>query len=266
MGLALCGVDPAQAQVLDAARGFEDGCARSEPPPNSRVARSDQGPVVLARYFGATDAYRHGVLGDAIEAEGLLVRFDDGARVVCDTVMAGADRVFEDTGPRLADLNNDGVNEVIAVASHADFGARLEVYGYPGPGRDFQRLAETPYIGRAFRWLAPVGAADLDGDGAVEIAYVDRPHLAKVLRIWRYGTDGLAPVADLPGFTNHAIGWDFIAGGLRSCGGRNELILASGDWSTIQAVTLSADGDLSARELARFDGPISLDAAMACGD
>jgi hypothetical protein len=53
------------------------------------------------------------------------------------------------------------------------------------PWPDVRLLAATPHIGSANRWLAPIGAADLDGDGRVEIAYVDRPHLARTLRIWR---------------------------------------------------------------------------------
>jgi hypothetical protein len=53
-------------------------------------------------------------------------------------------------------------------------------------------LASTPWIGQRFRWLAPVAAADLDGDGAMELAYVDRPHLARTLRVWRIAFDGPA--------------------------------------------------------------------------
>lgn len=253
----------ATAQVLDDGHGFEDSCEQPAPPPNSPLARSDQGPVVMARYFGATDAYAHGALGDSLEAEGLLVRYDDGERVVCDTVLAGPDRVFEDSGPRLADVDGDGVNEVIAVASHTRFGARLEIYGYPGMGQDFQLLAETPYIGTGYRWLAPVAAADLDGDGVVEIAYIDRPHLAKTLRVWRYGAQGLAHVADLPELTNHKFGWPFIAGGLRDCTGQTELILASGNWKHVVAVRLQ-DNKLSARESGPYRTPESIDAALAC--
>jgi len=173
----------AEAQVLDSARGHEDGCDRPSGPPNSANVLSDGGPVVMARYFGVTEDYEHGVLGDALEAEGLLVRYDNGERVICDTVLAGPGRVFEDTAPRLADLDGDGVSEVIAVASHQDFGARLELYGYPALGQDFQLLAHTPYIGTAFRWLAPVGVADFDRDGRTDIAYVETPHLGKLLKI-----------------------------------------------------------------------------------
>lgn len=254
---------PALSQVLDAGRGHEDGCDRPAPPPMSEMATSDTGPVVVARYFGATTDYAHGVLGDAIEARGLLVRYDDGDRVICDTVEAGPDRVFEDTAPRLSDLNGNGVKEVIAVASHADQGARLEVYGYPGPGQDFQLLAHTPYIGTRNRWLAPIGAADLDGDGVTEIAYIDRPHLAKTLRIWRYENSRLTEVAARQGFSNHKIGWPFIAGGLRDCGTGVEMILATANWDRLMAVRFE-NGTVATDDLGAYRKPEDFDKAMNC--
>ncbi len=265
--LGVCAVlwgSAASAQVLDAGRGPEDGCDRPAPPPFSEVVTSETGPVVAARYFGATTVYGHGVLGDGVEGEGLLVRYDAGDRVICDTVEAGPDRVFEDTSPRLADLDGDGVNEVIAVASHASFGARLEVYGYPELGQDFQLLAHTPYIGTSFRWLAPLGAADLDGDGHMEIAFIDRPHLAKTLRIWRYRDGGLEEVTAQQGFSNHKIGWPFISGGIRDCGAGPEMILATGNWFRVIAARLQGDV-VTVRDLSAFTGPDSLDAAMVCG-
>lgn len=79
------------------------------------------------------------------------------------------------------DVDRDGRAEVIAVSAHPDLGARLEVWGSPngagdGPRHAFQLFAVTPYIGTCFRRLAPAGVAGFDGDGRVDIAYVDRPH------------------------------------------------------------------------------------------
>lgn len=260
---AILAAAPAMAQILDASRGAEDGCDRPAPPPFSETATSAQGPVVAARYSGATTAYGHGVLGDAVEARDLMVRYEDGTHGFCDIVAAGPDRVFEDTAPRLVDLDGDGVNEVIAVASHAQQGARLEVYGYPGVGQPFQLLAHTPYIGTRFRWLAPLGAADLDGDGHMEIAYIDRPHLAKTLRIWRYKGGRLTEIAEQQGYSNHKIGWPFIAGGLRACGSGPEMILATGNWSRIVAAQLRK-GIVVARDIGSYRGPESLRDAALC--
>ena len=262
---ALCALlaSSVEAQVLDKGRGQGDGCDQPAPPPYSETAQSDIGPVVTARYFGQTEVYPHGVLGDRVEALGLVVQYDDGTRVICDSVEAGEARVFEDTTPRLADLDSDGVNEVIAVASHANLGARIEVYGYPGPGQGLRLLAHTPYIGTSFRWLAPVGAADLDGDGYVEIAFVARPHLAKTLRIWRYRNGMLTEVVSQQGYSNHKIGWPFIAGGVRDCGAGPEMVLATGNWFRVMAARLK-NGVVTVRDIGAFTGPDSLNSAMDC--
>ena len=136
-------------------------------------------------------------------------------------------------------------------------GAALAMYGVSG------KIAETPHIGQSNRWLAPLGAADLDGDGHVEIAYIDRPHLAKTLRVWRFHDGKLVPVADLPGLTNHRIGQDFISGGIRTCGPTPEIITANADWSRIMATKLTSRG-LGTRDIGPFTGPGSLETALIC--
>jgi hypothetical protein len=167
-----------------------------------------------------------------------------------------ADHVFEDLAPRLVDVTGDGEPEVIVVETDVRRGAALAIYDVNG------KLAETPHIGQRNRWLAPVGAADLDGDGQIEIAYVDRPHLAKVLRVWRLDGRKLVPVGELGGLSNHQIGWDFIPGGLRDCGAGPEIVLADAAWARVMAVRF--DGALSARALGTYRGPDSLMSALAC--
>ncbi|WP_323771136.1 VCBS repeat-containing protein [Antarctobacter sp.] len=201
--------------------------------------------AVAARYEGAVTRYPHGVLGDEIEYDTLAVTLSDG-RVL--RRRWDAPLVFEDVAPRLWDVTGDGLPEIVTIESHETRGARLAVWAVTEGSLD--PLAATPFIGQRFRWLAPVGAADLDGDGAIEIAYVDRPHLAKTLRIWRYADGALREVAAATGYTNHRIGWDYIAGGLRDCGGGPEMILASGDWSRV--VALRFDGTLTARDLGAY--------------
>lgn len=189
--------------------------------------------IVSARYEGPTTRYPHGVLGDDIEYDTLAVRLSDGREI---SVRWMRDIVFEDVSPRLVDVDGDGAPEVVTVESHERRGARLAVWGLRDGG--LAPIAATPHIGTRFRWLAPVAIADLDGDGRVELAYVDRPHLAKLLRVWRYTSQGtLSELASLDGLTNHRIGWDHIAGGLRNCGQGPEMVLADADWNEVVAVT-----------------------------
>lgn len=218
------------------------------------LAGGAEAQVVSAGYEQPTERYAHGILGDSVEWGALRMRLTGGRAV---RVVLPADRVFEDTAPRLADVDLDGAAEVVVVESSVTQGSRLAIYGPEG------LIAATPFIGQPFRWLAPVGAADLDGDGRVEIAYIDRPHLAKILRIWRFADGRLTEVVAVPGFTNHRIGERDIAGGIRDCGNGREMIVADAEWRQVVAVRF--DGSLEARPLGPQSGRGSFAAAMACG-
>lgn len=132
--------------------------------------------IVAADYIDPTTRYAHGVLGDAIEHAGLRITLSDGAQR---SAIWSELVVFEDTAPRLVDLDGDGSPEVITVESHEQAGARLAIWGVDAAGRLVSK-ANTDFIGTPYRWLSVAGAADMDGDGYVEIAYIDRPHLSLI--------------------------------------------------------------------------------------
>jgi len=215
--------------------------------------------ITGAEYSAPTDRYPHAVLGDDIEYAQLDVTLSDG-RVL--SAFYEATLVFEDIAPRLWDITGDGAPEVVTVESHEAQGGRLVIWGLEDG--QLRQIARTPFIGTRFRWLAPVGAADLDGDGHIEVAYVDRPHLAKTLRIWRYTPDDFSEVATQPGLTNHKIGEDFITGGVRTCGGQPEMIIVDAGWRSILAARLTSDG-ITTETLAPFEGTASVNRALDCG-
>lgn len=216
-------------------------------------------------YAQPTTRYAHGVLGDAVEAGELVVDNTVSPNPCGDRIVLPRDRVFEDVAPRLVDLDGDDYPEIIVVESQQNQGAQLAVYGYvPGVYDRLVKRAATPHIGTRNRWLAPIGAgADLDGDGYVELAYIDRPHLAKTLRVWRFKDGALEPVADLAGLTNHRIGEEDIGGGIRDCGQGPEMITASANWRNVMATRLR-NGQLSTRAIGPHRGRASLNAALAC--
>ena len=212
--------------------------------------------VSFARYVEPTDAYGHGALAGG-EYAALEVGLTDGRSLRLSYLQA----VFEDTEPRLADLDADGDMEIITVVSTFDQGARIQVFDVAEDG--ILPIASTAPIGTRHRWLSIAGIADFDDNGLVEVAFVDRPHLAKVLRFVEFDlqdeTFTVTPKAALEGHTNHRIGESAISGGLRSCDGTPEVITASANWSRV-LVTRGYE----TRDIGPYDGPQSLVSAVAC--
>ncbi|KPQ17837.1 MAG: Repeat domain in Vibrio, Colwellia, Bradyrhizobium and Shewanella [Rhodobacteraceae bacterium HLUCCO18] len=224
---------------------------------------ADAQTALSAVYEDPTTRYPHGALGDTVEHATLTVTLSDG-RILRATWDAPV--VFEDTAPRLADLDGDGRPEILTVEAHETQGARFAIWAVTGD--DLVPLAATPWIGQRFRWLAPLGAADLDGDGRMEIAYVDRPHLAKILRVWRItfptpDTATLTEIATAPGLTNHRLRDPEIPGGIRHCADGPEMITADADWTRVIATRLTSDGTFISRDIGPWR-PGALNAALAC--
>lgn len=227
-----------------------------------------QADIQSARFVYPTARYGHAVLGDDIEYGGLRIRtsntggksFAQNAvyRSTSFDVFLPLDRVFEDLAPRLIDIDGDGLNEIMVVETSVTQGAQLAIYDETGT-----KIAQTPHLGRRFRWLGPIGAADLDNDGNVEIAYIDRPHSAKRLRVWRYNGESLVEVDTLSGLTNHRIGDDFITSGIRDCGHGAEIVTVNGDWSRILVSRLK-DDQLTMRDIGPFNPTTSLKPALEC--
>jgi hypothetical protein len=213
--------------------------------------------VASAAYADPVSHYGHDVFGPGAEFASLIVTLDDG-RTMRATFPAGG-MIFEDSTPRLWDLDRDGAPEIVVIETDPALGARLSVWGVVDGALVWR--AATPHIGQPNRWLAPLGAADLDGDGHVEIAYIDRPHLARILRIWRWRDGALTDIAAAEGHTNHRLGAPEIGGGLRDCGAGLEIVTASADWTRLLASRL-VDGAILTRDLGHWAG--SFAAALAC--
>lgn len=206
--------------------------------------------ITRAELAEPTGRYDHAVLGDALEWGALDLWLADGTRL---TLRLPETRVFEDVEARLADLDGDGKREVVVVEANIARGASLAVY-------DAQGLrAATPFIGQTHRWLAPAAIGDLDGDGRVEIAYVDRPHLRRELVFVRLEGDRLVELARQPGLTNHRIGEDVITSGLRDCGAGAEVVLANADWTRLMAATPTGQRDLGPFSRAAFRAALGCD-------
>lgn len=181
---------------------FSIGAAFSAPPPmpKSFIAEGTKN-IAQAWLATPTTRYPHFVLGDRYEASSLVAELQNGEQLIFDLP---DHLVFEDRHVRLADLDQDGNDELIVVMSSVEQGATLAAFAVV-EGK-LKLIAQTPFIGTPNRWLNPAGIADYDGDGQLEIALVQKPHLTKRLEFWRMIDGGFQRVAHFDGASNHRLG------------------------------------------------------------
>ncbi len=231
--------------------------ANSDFPDSLTTTQSNTG-IQTAWYDNATTRYTHGVLGDAIEPSKLVVTDQHGC---ARSLELDQSHVFEDLAPRLAEIDTAAGAEVVTIRSHRDYGAQIAIYQLTN--NEVTLLTTTPYIGTSNRWLAPVGIADFNNDGDMDIAFVDRPHLAKMLRVWSYTDGKLNQIASKAGYSNHRIGEAFISGGIKTCQGITTMITADTNWERILETTLEG-GKLASVSIGEFIDTSSLQDALDC--
>lgn len=156
--------------------------------------------TVYAQYAQPTTRYRHGILGDSIEAEQLVVVRDR----VAYTHTLSDQYVFEDIKPRLFDVDNDEELEIITIRTHVTKGAGIMIYKIID--NVLTEFAWVEEIGLANRWLNIVASYDLDNDGTIELAWIQTPHIGGILKVANIKAGKLEVLSELSGYSNHSIG------------------------------------------------------------
>lgn len=163
---------------------------------DSRFAIDDVGRVAVLS--DPTNAYPHGVVGDRVEASTATVfDADDGA--ILGVAVAPEGTVFETVAPMWADIDDDGVSELVLTASDASSGARLLAYSWDGV-----LLAAAPPIGNGQRWRNLLGVASFGDE--LRIVDVQTPHIGGIVQWFEVDGDLLNKVAGASEFSTHRIG------------------------------------------------------------
>jgi hypothetical protein len=221
--------------------------------PHSRIAHGTR-DLVKAWLAAPTRRYRHAVLGDDVEAGELRAQTRSGRTLVA---TLPDDCVFEDLVPRLVDLDGDGRDEVVVVQSCQSTGAMITVWGEASGS--LVRKAAGGAIGTAHRWLNPIGFGDFDGDGRVDIAIVQTPHIGGIVKIYRLDGSTLALVSERGHYSTHALGSTDLGLGQVFRLGRTDALLVPNQERDHLVVLALRDGRLA--ELAR----LPLGAQLASG-
>ena len=198
------------------------------------IYRPGEPDAVAAWYGSPTERYRHGILGDAIEAGSLHIAVRNGGTY---ELVLPDNQVFEDRTPRIVDLDRDGRFEVITIRSYLSEGGSVAVYGLRN-GKLLE-LAATKPIGRSNRWLNIAGIADYAGRGNFQIAYVETPHIGGTLYFVEWRGKNLVPLGSTRRFSNHRIGAreQGLSGNLDyNADGRTDIAVPSDDRRTLRVV------------------------------
>ncbi|MBS3910523.1 MAG: VCBS repeat-containing protein [Hydrogenophaga sp.] len=187
-----------------------------QPLPAAASRRLPESPAVSGRHdlawawLGApTRRYPHGALGSPVHAGSVhaLVKTRTGGWETVALVLP-LNRVYEDRVPRVVDLDRDGREEIVLIEADTLRGAALVVLGvdHAPEGPRLVERARGPFAGSTFRWLNPVGVADFDGDGQLDLASVVTPHIGGVLQLLHYRPPALVPFARALDVSNHRMG------------------------------------------------------------
>lgn len=234
--------------------------------PESVVSTSTDS-TTLAMYIAPTSAYSHHILGDGLEAGALVVEIQ-GKRY---EHTLEDKYVFEDIAPRLWDVDQDGEMEFICIRTEVSLGAGIAIY--KRIGNSLREWSFLPEIGTRFRWLNPVGIADFDQNGTLDLAWIQTPHIGGVLRYASITPGEMKVIDSKAGYSNHAIGErNLCLSVLTSANDSTFVHLPSQNRETLKSLTvinqrwvevgsqaLSIDFSKPLRDQATLTSPIGID-------
>jgi hypothetical protein len=206
--------------------------------PDARMIYNERGDVLVLT--GRTDSYRHGILGDTVEATAVTLISTGNTIRFRNVLFVQEGSVIEGLFPIWSDINGDGRREIILTVSDDRAGARYAVYNEGG-----SLLAAGPSVGKGYRWRHQIAVAPFGPNDEIELAGVKTPHIGGVVEFYGFEKDGLKLRADLEGFSSHSIGsrnLDTALAGDFDGDGRVELLVPFQAMDRLGAVRRTGEG------------------------
>ena len=215
---------------------------------DSRILQNEKGQILVLT--GNSTKYMHGILGDKVEADGFAI-IDTGKKPVVRSQFAlKGSNVFETLMPVWTDINLDNKREIILTKSDSRSGAQLQIYAEDG-----KLISSSDPIGRGFRWMHLIAAAEFGPGGEIEIAAVRTPHIGGVLEYYRLKDGKLRVVHKRAGYSTHRIGsrnLDTAVAGDFNDDGHVEMLVPTQDFKRLDSIKRTAGGS-------KIDHSIKLD-------
>lgn len=167
--------------------------------PDARLLVDEEERILLLT--GPTEDYRHGVLGDSLEASSITLIETAGTPSIAKVIDIPEGDVIEGIAPLWTDLDGDGIREIIVTLSNANEGARLVVFDENGT-----IVASGPSAGTGYRWRHQIAVAPFGPEGETEIVNVLTPHIGGIAEFYRLEEDELQVSSSLSGYSSHLAG------------------------------------------------------------
>ncbi|WP_419919692.1 hypothetical protein [Candidatus Poriferisocius sp.] len=165
--------------------------------PDTRMVQVSPEKVLLLA--GPTNRYPHSALGDNLEATS-VVAVTVGVNEL-ETIYRSGDDVIETIAPLLADVDGDGIDDVVLTVSN-DAGIRIVVVSSTGGGV----VATSDPTDRLLGWRQLIAVGPLGPDGGTEIAEILHPSTDGSVRFLKRNGPGLDVVAQKVGYRSHEFG------------------------------------------------------------
>ncbi len=167
--------------------------------PDARLLLDEDERILLLT--GPTEDYKHGVLGDSVEASSITLVETAGTPAIDKIIDIPEGDVIEGIAPIWTDLDGNGIREIIVTLSNAKEGARLVVFDDDG-----NIMASGPTTGNGYRWRHQIAIAPFGPNGEIEIADVLTPHIGGIVEFYHLNEDELTVMSGLSGYSSHMFG------------------------------------------------------------